>query len=92
MLDEQILQVLPAHCDNERLVIVLSSKDGHSELVLRQESHSDDVGWFVQSRVVIQPEQFAGLKASITGNQVRRLPKRQPVPTILSFADALAAG
>ena len=69
-----------------------------SHLVLRQESFSDDIGWFVQSRIDIEPEQVAALRATLSSNQIR-LPTHRArtiddarAPMILSFADASKVG
>ncbi len=39
---------------------------GLEHMVLRQESHSPDVGWFVQNQVAIEPGQVAGLKMTLS--------------------------
>ncbi len=93
MRNETILNVFPSHDESQRLVIAVEQETGRSSrLVLRQESYSPDVGWFVQSRVAVEPEQVAGLKMSLTGSPVRRLqpPARQVprVPAILRFDHA----
>ncbi len=52
---ETILNIIPGVDDEHRLVIALEQDaDAKSTLVLRQETHSDDVGWFLQSRVVVE--------------------------------------
>ena len=70
MHTERILDVFPAAADGHRLVIAVAQRAGQSDrFVLRQETFSGDVGWFVQSRVTIEPEQLAGLKAALTGGR-----------------------
>ena len=96
MRTETILNVFPSNDQRHRLVIVVEQEtDESSRLVLRQESFSDDVGWFAQSRVAIEPEQIAGLKMSLTGSGLRKIqpPAREVprVPAILRF-DGAAAG
>jgi hypothetical protein len=93
--NETILNVFPSHDEAHRLVVAVEQEENSpSRLVLRQETFSEDVGWFVQSRVAIEPEQIPGLKMSLTGQAMRRIepPAREvpPVPSILSFDDALA--
>ena len=57
---ETILNIIPGVDDEHRLVIALEQDaDAKSTLVLRQETHSDDVGWFLQSRVVVESDQVA---------------------------------
>ncbi len=91
---ESILNVFPTDDDSGRLVIAVEQSDsGRSRLVLRQESRSDHVGWFVQSRIVIEPEQVTGLKMVLSSRSARPLsaPQGLPAPAILSFAAATAA-
>lgn len=66
MQQERILDVFPAADERQRLVIAACADD---RLELRQESFSSNVGWFVQSRITIEPQQLAGLKAAMTGGQ-----------------------
>ena len=96
MIRETIINVVPSDDDDHRLVIAIEKTDDQqSRLVLRQESRSENVGWFVQSRVAILPDQVPGLKIAMSTNQTRRMqssPKESsPIPAILSFEDALAA-
>ena len=93
---ETILNVFPSNDESQRLVIAVEQQEaGPSRLVLRQESFSEDVGWFVQSRIAVEPEQIAGLKMSLTGQALKQIqpPARSipPVPAILRF-DRRAAG
>ena len=75
---ERILDVFPATTDGHRLVIAVFQESGQRDrFVLRQETFSGDVGWFVQSRVTIEPEQLAGLKAALTGGRTE-ISKRRP--------------
>lgn len=92
---ETILNVFPSNDELHRLVIAVEQEEGpQSRLVLRQETFSDDVGWFVQSRIAVEPEQIAGLKMSLTGHSMKRLqpaPRNTPrVPAILRFDDVAA--
>ena len=96
MRKETILNVFPTRDDRHRLVVAIEQEDGSSShLVLRQETFSDDIGWFVQSRINVEPEQIAGLKMSLSGQTIRRVeaPAREVprVPAILRF-DRTAAG
>ena len=97
MIRETVISVVPSDDEHHRLVIAVEkSDDEQSRLVLRQETRSANVGWFVQSRVAILPEQVAGLKLALSANGTRGMQasvKREtsPLPAILSFSDALAA-
>lgn len=67
MPNETILNVFPGASDQQRLVLVRTKTIcGLEHLVLRQETHSPDVGWFVQNQVAIEPGQVAGLKMTLT--------------------------
>ncbi len=92
MQNERILDVFPAADQNQRLVIAVAEQlDGAVCFVLRQETYSGDVGWFVQSRVSIESAQLAGLKAALTCGRTQRLEQQSnPKPTILSFESAAA--
>jgi hypothetical protein len=92
---ETILNVFPSNDQDQRLVIALETDEGASgRLVLRQESFSEDVGWFVQSRIAVEAEQIAGLKMSLTGQVIKPLrSKARPAPSspaILPFDQAVA--
>ncbi len=64
--NEIILNVFPGANDQNRLVLVRSmTMCGLEHLILRQETHSADVGWFVQNQVVIEPGQVAALKMTL---------------------------
>lgn len=96
MQNERILDVFPAVTDGNRLVIAIQTRSGERDrFMLRQETFSSDVGWFVQSRVSIEPEQMAGLKAALTCGRTRPVDQRSgreatPTAAILSFESAAA--
>ena len=70
-MTETILNVVPGNDEFSRLVMALERFGGESRVVLRQESYSDDVGWFVQSRVDIEPEQVHGLRNALGSGPAR---------------------
>jgi len=91
---ERILDVFPAADENHRLVIaVTETAEGEDRYLLRQETFSSDVGWFVQSRIVIEPDQMAGLKAALTCGRTRKLETRsgREAATVLPFRVAAAS-
>lgn len=98
MKSETILNVFPANDGKSRLVIAVQSPEDNGDsgrdgsLILRQESFSDDVGWFVQSRVALEPEQIPGLKMTLTGGVARQMQSTSATrtPAILRFAGAVA--
>ena len=93
---EHILDVFPAADEQSRVVIAVASQSESAEFVLRQESFSSDVGWFVQSRVTLDSNQMLALKAALTcgRTQMSSVNQRDSVesPAILSFEAAAAAG
>lgn len=97
MKTETILNVFPSDDENRRLVVAVerSEQDACDRLVLRQESFSSDVGWFVQSRIAVEPEQIPGLKTLLTGQLVKQPLRARRMtgttPSILRF-DRQAAG
>lgn len=95
MQTETILNVFPGASEQQRLVLArCTTLCGLQHLVLRQETHTPDIGWFVQSSVAIEPAQIAGLKmtlspASVQGNcQKRQETADQDRPAILRFEQA----
>ncbi len=96
MRQETILNVFPSKDESSRLVIAVEQwEDGSSRLVLRQESFSEAVGWYVQSRVGVEPEQIAGLKMSLTGQSIKGIQPSSrdvpPMPAIIRFDRAAAS-
>jgi hypothetical protein len=63
---ETILSVLGGHDDQHRVVVALRQfMVGSSQMILRHESWSEDVGWFAQSTVHLSPEQVGGLRSAL---------------------------
>ena len=96
---ETVLSVIPGSSDEERLVLAMGSGcDGHSGIVLRQESWSRDVGWFEQSRIAIEPNQLASIKSvlgtSCGGRHVcpRSTDEELPPRDVIPFDAASRAG
>lgn len=69
----RLLDVIPSASSVQRLVIEQQAETDGSQLVLVQESFAADVGWFPQSRVVVQADQLAALKALLSGRAVSRI-------------------
>ena len=95
MRKETILNVFPTSDDQRRLVIAVEQVGDSvaSRLVLRQETFAEDVGWFVQSSVAIEPEQVAGLKMALSaqstgGFSEPPVSSLSRVPAILRFEGA----
>lgn len=91
--NETLLNVFPTDDDCRRLVVAIQRCDaGADRLVLRQETFSQDVGWFAQSCIAIEPEQLPGLKMALTSNTARKLQRPSRAhggsPAVLSFSEA----
>lgn len=92
---ETILNVFPGADDQHRLVVAVAQVDtSGSTLVLRQESYAEDVGWFVQSRISIEPGQIPGLKMALSGGSEKPVSPRvreiRTEPAILRFSEKIA--
>lgn len=61
--EEQIVAVVPGKESSERLVLVLNSIDKEKPIVLRSESFSPDVGWFIQSTLRLSRMELNGLRS-----------------------------
>ena len=86
-----ILNVFPGDSDENRLVLAReTNQTGETQLVLRQESRSPHVGWFVQSRIVMDPNQVVALKMTLTSNLLKESAPREETSEILRFGTAMA--
>ena len=91
---EHIIAVIPTG-DESRLVFASSTEAVEKPIVLRQESFSSHVGWFVQSTIAMTRVEMVALRSAMGGagvcNQTRlRAEARQASEPqkILSFRDA----
>lgn len=90
-MNSTILNVFPGKSGDDRLVLAREvDASGAAQLVLRQESRSPHVGWFVQSRIAIEADQVAALKMTLTSNLVQEAQPSEEAPAVLSFRSALA--
>ncbi|WP_164101936.1 hypothetical protein [Candidatus Laterigemmans baculatus] len=79
---ETILTVLEGDTPQQRVVVVLRHLEGgRTELALRRESWSVNVGWFVQSSVELSADQISDLRSALGVVPTRR-------PRTLAFAAA----
>jgi hypothetical protein len=63
---ETIQSTLPAASDTERLLVVLVQIPGEgSRMELRQQSYANNLGWFTQSSIALEPSQVAALKNTL---------------------------
>lgn len=64
-MNESILSVLQCDGDQGRVVLVHRLAFGQSELLLRRESFSEDIGWFEQSTIELSSGQVGQLKQAL---------------------------
>ncbi len=66
MASETLLAVLPAEVPTERVTLVLIQEGaGPSQVVLRQESWCEKLGWCVQKTIQMTPQQVGALRAAL---------------------------
>jgi hypothetical protein len=75
-MNESILSVLQSDGDQGRVVLVHRFAFGKSELLLRRESFSEDIGWFEQSAIELSSGQVGQLKQALA---VLPSPKSRPL-------------
>ena len=65
--EETLLQVLSSESPTSRVSLWLCRCEfsGESRLRMRQESYSDNVGWFTQTHVDLTPDQWSQLKGGV---------------------------
>lgn len=98
---ETLLQVLTSESPTSRvsLWMVRCEFSGESRLRMRQESYSDDVGWFTQTHLDLTPDQLSQLKGGIGSDRLssrtRAFPStssdRQTASSVRQTASADAA-
>ncbi len=96
LLDKvRVLDVIPTGSATERLVVQQQQDEHGPQLVLVQESFAADVGWFPQSRVVLQADQLGPLKMLFSGRAIlgilRQLPAADSAdiePAVFAFPQA----
>lgn len=64
-MNESILSVLQCDGDQGRVVLVHRFAFGKSEMLLRRESFSEDIGWFEQSTIELSSGQLGQLKQAL---------------------------
>ncbi|WP_162006776.1 hypothetical protein [Roseimaritima sediminicola] len=62
---ETILSILPGQSDDVRTVVAMRHGDDGATIELRQESFSQAVGWFMQSRIELTGDQVGGLRQTL---------------------------
>lgn len=96
---DTVLSTIPGTEPGTRIVVALRTEQPHRPVVLRHESFSEAVGWFVQTEIELSGEQVAGLRAVLGTTSTPKLPRPQVIrhafsddsdPCVLSFEAARA--
>ncbi len=82
-MNESILSVLQCDGDQGRVVLVHRFAFGKSEVLLRRESFSEDIGWFEQSTIELSSGQVGQLKQALA---VLPTPKARPARPLAATA------
>ena len=83
--DECLLATLPGSSPGDRLLVVLvHTKAGKSQIVLRQQSWAEGIGWYDQKSLDLEPEQFRQLRRSF-GAATPRKPRPDTDVATLPF-------
>jgi hypothetical protein len=98
---EQVIAVMPGKIQTERICLVLDMSHSEKPIILRSESFSKDLGWFVQGVVKMTRSDLSALRnvlgvpVSQSCSKVTNLGNQGPddttEPKILSFATARRA-
>jgi hypothetical protein len=85
--NECLLATIPGSTTRDRLLVELAmNRASQSQIVLRQQSWAEGIGWYDQKSLAVTPAQLAQLKAVLGG---RRFSERAATPgaaAILPFA------
>ncbi len=92
---EYVLATIPGDSPRSRIVFASRSQPGKKPILLKQESYSDAVGWFVQNSIELTREEMVALRSAMGGQapsacqrtQLRTAANLEP-SRILSFEQA----
>jgi len=93
-MNESILSVLQCDGDQGRVVLVHRFAFGKSEMLLRRESFSEDIGWFEQSTIELSSGQVGQLKqalAVLPTSKARSIRRWPAAATPSTGSDAVAS-
>ena len=62
---EVTLNTIPGSADDSRIAVVLTHQHGQSQIELHQQSWGEGIGWFTQSKVVLEPQQVTALSLGL---------------------------
>jgi hypothetical protein len=84
--NEYLLATLPGSNTRERIIVVLvHTKTGESEVILRQQNWAEGIGWYDQKSLGLVPHQLRQLKAVLGCRSFSPQEDNPDVPAILPF-------
>lgn len=91
---ENVIAIVPDGTQSHRLVFLAKSGDHELPIVLRQETYSEDIGWFIQNQIEMTRPQMMMLRSAMGGTSGGSVPAarqnmtpcRDFVPTVIPFA------
>lgn len=72
---EVTLNTIPGSADDSRIAVVMTHEDGQSRIELHQQSWGEGIGWFTQSKVILEPQQVAALSLGLGKSDVSAQPR-----------------
>ncbi len=89
--NECLLATLPGSSPGDRLLVVLvHTKAGRSQIVLRQQSWAEGIGWYDQKSMALEPHQLRQLKAVLGCHSFSHQPDGPDAAAILPFPRVVA--
>ena len=89
--NECLLATLPSSDPGDRLLVVLvHTKAGKSQVVLRQQSWAEGIGWYDQKSLALDPHQLRQLKAVLGCRSFSPQPDGPGVAAVLPFPSGVA--
>ena len=89
--DECLLATLPGSSPGDRLLVVLvHTKAGNSQVVLRHQSWAEGIGWYDQKSLGLEPHQLRQLKAVLGCRSFSPQPDEPGAAAILPFPRVVA--
>ena len=65
------ISVIEGGDDNSRLVFAVRLGNAEQPILLRQESYSRDVGWFVQNEIAMTRQEMVNMRTALGGKMHR---------------------
>ena len=94
---ENVIAIVPDGTQSQRLVFIAKSVESDLPIVLRQETYSEDVGWFTQNQIEMTRQQMMMLRSAMGGTsggsrptaRQNAKPCGEPMPAVIAFPRAV---